>query len=917
MQHIVTFTNKKLMSIAFFAALMLLGIFLMPEKVFAGAPYAGGNYTNVCGDPGGWNYRCSAACSMGSGSCSGTWVVKFTCNGWQFECGGGGASPVGETSGGYQAFNTGISNQTQQIDVFDRNCRAGGGWDPNCRLLGFMVWYHPSTCTNTCPGSGGGPRNLALNTPAAGQVFTTVPAFVNFGWSASAGACGGNNCTGSCINDSFINYNITIQYENGGNWYTYSSVNRGSWNFYSASFPADYYRWRVTAYGSCSGSTVSAWRYFRVDRPPSFTGSITSNQLCNGNLASARYTGILPYIAQQTGQQGGINNPLTMTVTYTDNDGIADMRYLGIWLAENNATAPVSLPPAAARTQYGAIGILRRDPATGIIKMISFGPGSEINYPGNNSGQAICTIAGSNNQTTTGCKVNSLPGNAVAYAYPKTITPSGNSIIIQWELGLIGATQFNGNLLIYGYVDDIQQVPYGWTSLLGWNWKGDLTRPVSTNTLSLTSANTFNINYTATDNNAILAYSKTCKATQVTTPPVTITRTSPAGGSVTFNSVSATPVPCIDNLTGNIGYSVNASAVDNVVEFSLTATDVACNAGSGAPAVLRLLSPWLMTTNGDTYSKNGYSPNPLINIATIVDSAIDEGLSSVPSLSTLPPRNLGIVNNKAPYLSDYAYIDAISTSVARSSRRNLNVLSYNDLNGTPRPSTGKATWYDFLLDKIDTNIPASTGRRKTLTPGAYGTTASDSYLTSALNTTGIGLVPNGPAGTTVESRVVAVQVNGDLVLRRMICDSKLIFVINGNLAIDPDFKIIESGVLANSTNMNGCLFIVKGVTTIGTGRNKTPAGSSNAQYDLVNTFIITDSFQAIGDANKDGLQVRGGVITNQNNTFSRDLGVVLNQNAPSEIFRYDGGRYIYIFGNLLSSSIDFSVREKAFVETTN
>lgn len=113
----------------------------------AGMMWNGGEYTNVCGSgTDATFYNCPANCSMGSGSCSpnsvGVWSVVYTCDGYHTAC------TENERQG--WAFDTSANtcNKTQQIDVFSKDCRAGGGW--NCGdgdLQGYMVWWHP--CEDT------------------------------------------------------------------------------------------------------------------------------------------------------------------------------------------------------------------------------------------------------------------------------------------------------------------------------------------------------------------------------------------------------------------------------------------------------------------------------------------------------------------------------------------------------------------------------------------------------------------------------------------------------------------------------------------------------------------------------------------------------------------------------------------------
>lgn len=123
--------------------------------------YNGGTYTNLCGTGHTANaHTCNAGCNTNSGSCSapGEYVVKFVCDGRQGEC--------RSNESGFSSYHSvgGVScGKTVQIDVFNKNCRAGGGWSCGDNdLRDYIVWYSgdcqnnpppqnpPSTDTNTC-----------------------------------------------------------------------------------------------------------------------------------------------------------------------------------------------------------------------------------------------------------------------------------------------------------------------------------------------------------------------------------------------------------------------------------------------------------------------------------------------------------------------------------------------------------------------------------------------------------------------------------------------------------------------------------------------------------------------------------------------------------------------------------------------
>ena len=121
--------------------------------------YANGVYTNLCGTgTAATAHTCNGGCNTATGSCiSGTSnVVKFTCEGKQTEC----RSNESAFASSHQVAGTSCG-KTVQIDVFNKNCRAGGGW--NCNdddIVDYIVWY-----SGDCTGTGGGGDSCSNHQP--------------------------------------------------------------------------------------------------------------------------------------------------------------------------------------------------------------------------------------------------------------------------------------------------------------------------------------------------------------------------------------------------------------------------------------------------------------------------------------------------------------------------------------------------------------------------------------------------------------------------------------------------------------------------------------------------------------------------------------------------------------------------------
>lgn len=128
--------------------LLTLGIFFAfftAILLFFRIGTVGAEFTNSCGGgTGNPNYyNCPANCSLANRTCStgsgnGNFIFRFTCNGRVTEC------VSGEERLGTGTFGTTVGcGQTNQIDVFDHDCRDSGWSCPNGSddLRGYIVWY--------------------------------------------------------------------------------------------------------------------------------------------------------------------------------------------------------------------------------------------------------------------------------------------------------------------------------------------------------------------------------------------------------------------------------------------------------------------------------------------------------------------------------------------------------------------------------------------------------------------------------------------------------------------------------------------------------------------------------------------------------------------------------------------------------
>ena len=297
------------------------------------------------------------------------------------------------------------------------------------------------------------------------------------------------------------------------------------------------------------------------------------------------------------------------------------------------------------------------------------------------------------------------------------------------------------------------------------------------------------------------------------------------------------------------------------------------------PTLTPTLAPWLVTQNGDAFSQyavqfgNSFMHNTLARIVNINNA----------ELNSL----LGL--NGAAYFSTYYYLqdDDLNCSTCSKFKFYKNT-NYNDANDT---STNG--WYEDIRFKL-----AQSNLIDKLDTGSFTIGVGNSGMPAEITgKSGISVWQMGSGSGTV------LTVNSGFH-----CTTKTIFLVNGNLRLNPDIT---------AANTAGCMFVVKGSTQIYNGL-PTPRGPINTvNYDRIYAFIVTDSIETFNDSSvndSDGLVIKGSIIT-RNNTFRRDVSRI-DYFTPSEVISYDP-RYINIFGKVLDNEIEFNIQEKQFIDVIN
>jgi hypothetical protein len=824
----------------------------------------------------------------------------------------------------------------------------------------FVGWRAPGSC-GTCPAD-------------ANYTWPSQPA----GFQEASHQCwsdaweGSSDCDFDDLglkvyvgSDKFCNINQSYSCENNG---TIAKVN---WNITSKNFtPAQiqgafngrlFTNWKTSSEGdfsanfgtASSGSksvSITPDKDYQLDTRVflSAPNSISSNYICktnavtincpapkpptstlsfsNTNVCSTSWTGRIAHNrsnSQALANTGNnTNNPITITSTFTDRDGLNDIDTFGLWFSDystsnwrNNADKGLYI-----RLQRLGANNYRMLYYTNIKNSLAYGTTTIA------SGKAICTSGVNGNQSI--CQVNSQgelvtpDASKIGYILPISISESGNTITVKWKMGILdsAASVFNYDLKntvgLYSFVAD--KFPYAiWTT--GPTWRVDLRDPESTieSITPKTPTSTlfpYDVKFKSRDDisglkigipigyqngfnagESAFSWAENRNTYYHTFTNVDDGNNGNATGSIRNPYFRNYATQLSANYPWTLTYNFeNIVVTDGTVDIELHAYDNACNFKKSTREEIEIGgAPWLMTTEGDMYTNR---VNQEIYPDTISNT-----------------DNQYLFGQKAK-TSWYMYLKNATTDAVEAGKKSLknynNLGRYWDLNYKPRQASVSDNWTTFLKKSLEKNEDSAKFVNRP-NPENYIVNSNTSNFTSSYGGD--------------NSMINVFNLNGSLTLNSNTqCNTKTVFIVN-SLVINPDFRI--------SDNSKGCMFIVRGLTTINTGTNK---GSTInlAKYDLVDAFIITNKIYIPDDAANDGLLIKGGIILNTNNAdafggsvdanlfqghaeFKRILTLSNNQRTPSDAVQYDGTRYMYLFKDLFEYESKFIIREKQFIDALN
>lgn len=167
------------------------------------------------------------------------------------------------------------------------------------------------------------------------------------------------------------------------------------------------------------------------------------------------------------------------------------------------------------------------------------------------------------------------------------------------------------------------------------------------------------------------------------------------------------------------------------------------------------------------------------------------------------------------------------------------------------------------------------------------TNLNDSYFVSLRN--------EQDANNKVQ--LINVTNSSTLTITNSTCRTKTIFLIDGNLILNPHFNI---------SGDNACLFIVRGSAIIDIVGNQ----------DQIKAFILTEKF--ITTNSKVELNLKGGIIS-KTNELNRNINIdviqanSINKSKASEFLNFEGARYMRHFKDYLPNPFYVSIKEIQYI----
>ena len=505
------------------------------------------------------------------------------------------------------------------------------------------------------------------------------------------------------------------------------------------------------------------------------------------------------------------------------------------------------------------------------------------------SSDITCTsISGTSDRYNDNCTVNASSSNIKLTKISKI---DSKTLDVEWTVSYLDKSgqlpyAYGNKLNIYGLVTDGYNTTnpwYNWKDI--GNWTLDL-KPPTVKVLSITAntnkAGHVDLDWSASDGETGInrVFMKAVRSDAKKTTKIGL------GDSLNYMPLTSSDGIWNDKGAGTVLIRRNLSSPKNYnntedvnlgfndggsISFWPAAVDSACNFSGNASSIgeFKLWTPWINTKGGLLYSFAGHD-------------------FTIPDFDDHTLVSQQRINNSLVWGSPYSVyqdeLDITSESFESDSVLDETPFNINYKKNLPfvidryKNSIITEDWYSLFEKSAEKKVDAN--------PTMY---KEKSLIISSLS---------GKLSTIFqdENKRVIAKRDGNLTIQsNFMCDRSALFLINGNLTINPD--------TFNGNNiLDGCIFVVNGNIVITEGQHKTLSSDSYISYDIINGFFISLGTIQINEETtdpitSDGLRVIGSLIALKGDSKSiilnRSLGFTGNGKFPALSISYDP-RYIEI-----------------------
>ncbi|MCK9369053.1 hypothetical protein M0R04_03770 [Candidatus Dojkabacteria bacterium] len=582
------------------------------------------------------------------------------------------------------------------------------------------------------------------------------------------------------------------------------------------------------------------------------------------------------------------NNLLQIYTSFSDTNGIADIKAVQSWLSKTSA------PVISKIYDTGAPKLLSNDSFGILVKEVG-GVWTDLYVPGvdDNSSTIVWRKAGT---VGTGQRAW-MRGTGDQYIIGISdvyVTEVGSNVELSYKIQFFNETSglelyekaIDGTYNLFIAANDTNgflpsggttiAVPTAWTD----STKDviiDLTDPVAdTLTYSVLTATTFSLSWRFTDSNSSIIRSigdasiATAGKVNGTIDDTTsgVTNYVLGSGATGVNLYSGSPHLWSVNNLGNRADTIDLKSNEGgSLNFEAYGFDASCNS-THATLNVGLGETWVATKGGLVNTGSGST--------IIIPNLTGHTTFSADSYWNSP---FGFLKDEADFSSILlsGSTSTLSTLLHSSVTHSVSITQSSDGNNRTN------YWYGELLKRVKEKIA--------LSPATFIEMSSSGNKTVSGNASDI----VGSGKQCASNKNCVLEISGNLsVLSGFNCDVRVAFLVGGTTTINPD-------ITASAPNY-GCLFISKGDVTIAAGTYKS-SSSAYPKYDIIEGYILTDGIINIpltdsSQEIRDGLKVNGSLVafgtdasTGRSINMLRSLKLLFNNSYPALAVHFDN-RYV-------------------------